>query len=116
MTNQIYHLNRLDARIQNIYSKFNLSLLIRSYDQFIFPSQHGPSVLSKSRAKSSNKSDLIKSIVQVFVDSLPHIPEHRRLHLLTHLLERVGADQYLYLVVGLIAEKQVINDEVGICC
>ncbi len=55
-------------------------------------------------------------MVQVFVDSLPHVPAHRRLTLLTHLLTSVGAEGVaecqLHTAIGLLLEKQVVGTEV----
>ena len=45
----------------------------------------------------------------MFVDALPHIPDHRRLPLFTHLLATVGIEEYLYVALGLLVAKQVLQ-------
>ncbi len=58
---------------------------------------------------------VVKEIIQVFVDSLPHVPAHRRLPLLTHLLTSVGVsgmEGQLHTALGLLLEKQVVGEEV----
>ncbi len=72
-----------------------------------------------SRRKSAPPASVggvVKEILQVFVDSLPHVPAHRRLPLLTHLLISVGAEGavegQLHTTIGLLLEKQVVGTEV----
>ena len=45
----------------------------------------------------------------MFVDALPHVPDHRRLPLFTHLLATVGVEEYLHVALGLVVEKQVVQ-------
>ena len=52
---------------------------------------------------------VVKEITHVFVDALPHVPDHRRLPLFTRLLKTVGAEGYLHVVLGLLLEKQVVQ-------
>ena len=51
----------------------------------------------------------MKEIIHVFVDALPHVPDHRRLPLFKHLLATVGVEEYLHVALGLLVEKQVIQ-------
>ena len=44
------------------------------------------------------------------MDAVPHIPEHRKLPLFTHLLKTVGSQDYLHVALGLLVEKQVVQD------
>ena len=46
-------------------------------------------------------------ILQTFVDSLPHCPEHRRMHILTNLLRVMGVDEYFHLLMLLLLKKLV---------
>lgn len=41
-------------------------------------------------------------VMQTFVDAFPHIPEHRRLPLFTHLVQSVGGMEYLWRVILLL--------------
>lgn len=43
----------------------------------------------------------------MFVDAIPHVPDHRRLPLLSHLLQKVGPAHYLSVALGLLVSKHV---------
>ena len=47
-------------------------------------------------------------LIRVFVDASPHIPEHCKLPLFTHLINTVGSDQFLHTAVLLVLEKHVV--------
>ena len=51
--------------------------------------------------------DIITEILQVFIDAVPHVPDHRRLPLLSHLLQKVGPTNYLSTALGLLVAKHV---------
>ena len=57
----------------------------------------------------STVEGVVEEIIHVFVDALPHIPDHRRLPLFSRLLRTVGAEGYLHVVLGLLVEKQVVQ-------
>lgn len=57
----------------------------------------------------SSVDGVVKEIIHVFVDALPHVPDHRRIPLFTHLLATVGVEEYLHVVLGLLVEKQVVQ-------
>ena len=59
--------------------------------------------------RPSSVGGVVKEIIQVFVDALPHVPDHRRLPLFTHLLVTVGVEDYLHVALGLLVEKQVVQ-------
>ena len=44
------------------------------------------------------------------MDALPHIPDHRKLLLFSHLIGTVGASEYLHVALGLLVEKQVVQE------
>ena len=46
--------------------------------------------------------NLVRAVLQVFVDAYPHIPTHRRITLFVHLVTVIGPKQYLYLLVILL--------------
>ncbi|KAJ1921530.1 snoRNA-binding rRNA-processing protein utp10 [Mycoemilia scoparia] len=55
-------------------------------------------------------TEIIKKIFpvfNVFVDSLTHIPRHRRLILFASVVKTVGAKDYLYIMLALLIEKEV---------
>lgn len=89
--------------------------------------QSGSAIFSESSLRSHHQSStlhhykgatlvqpasvegVVKEIIHVFVDALPHIPDHRRLPLFTHLLATVGIEEYLYVALGLLVVKQVVQ-------
>ena len=60
-------------------------------------------------AQPSSVDEIVKEIIHVFVDALPHIPDHRRLPFFTHLLATVGIEEYLHVALGLLVEKRVVQ-------
>ena len=64
-----------------------------------------PSFTAPLTSASPSSSE---GIVRVFVDAAPHVPPHRRLPLLSHLLSTVGPQDYLYVALGLLVEKHVV--------
>ena len=51
----------------------------------------------------------VSDVLRVMIDSLPHIPHHRCLPLLAHLLKVVGPADYLHVMLGLLTEKCVVQ-------
>ncbi len=74
---------------------------------------------AKKRAPSASTSvsnqttleGLVTEIVRIFVDALPHIPDHRKLPLFGHLLRRMGPRDYLYMALGIMTEKMVLQSD-----
>lgn len=58
---------------------------------------------------SISLKDIVAMLMRVFVDALPHIPEHRQLPLFTHLVSTVGSIQFLHTAVLLLLEKNVLQ-------
>lgn len=56
---------------------------------------------------------IVTEVIRIFVDALPHVPDHRKLPLFSHLLRTVGSHDYLYVALGLMTEKQVVQGTVG---
>lgn len=57
----------------------------------------------------SSVEGAVTEIIHVFVDALPHVPDHRRLPLFHHLLTTVGVEEYLHVALGLLVERQVVQ-------
>ncbi|KAJ3254475.1 HEAT repeat-containing protein 1 [Chytriomyces hyalinus] len=62
-----------------------------------------PPLISKSKS-SKGKLD-IKSVIEVFIDSIFHVPRHRRLRLFTILVSTLGPSEYLDSVVMMLLLK-----------
>lgn len=69
------------------------------------------------RTTPTTVEDVVTEIIRVFVDAVPHVPDHRRLPLFSHLLATVGPPEYLHVALALLTEKQVVQsdakDQVG---
>ncbi|KAF0870433.1 HEAT repeat-containing protein 1 [Crocuta crocuta] len=54
-----------------------------------------------------NVEEVVVKIVNVFVDALPHVPEHRRLPILVQLVDTLGAERFLWVLLVLLFEQYV---------
>ncbi|NXD79776.1 HEAT1 protein, partial [Halcyon senegalensis] len=74
--------------------------------QMVIPAliQAEDSDLSES---SGSVEEVVIKIIRVFVDALPHVPEHRRLPILTQLITTVGGDKFLWVLLALLFEQYV---------
>ncbi|NWI16941.1 HEAT1 protein, partial [Crypturellus soui] len=62
---------------------------------------------SDSPEASGSVEEVVVRIVRVFVDALPHVPEHRRLPVLAQLLATVGEERFLWVLLVLLFEQYV---------
>ncbi|XP_075718875.1 HEAT repeat-containing protein 1 [Rhinoderma darwinii] len=60
-----------------------------------------------SKETKDNVEKVVEKIIHVFVDALPHVPEHRRLPLLSQLLDTVEADRFLWVLLVLLFQQHV---------
>ncbi|KAF1505377.1 HEAT repeat-containing protein 1, partial [Eudyptula minor novaehollandiae] len=74
--------------------------------QMVIPAliQAEDSDLSES---SGSVEEVVIKIIRVFVDALPHVPEHRRLPILAQLITTVGGDKFLWVLLALLFEQYV---------
>ncbi|KFQ56778.1 HEAT repeat-containing protein 1, partial [Nestor notabilis] len=74
--------------------------------QMVIPAliQAEDSDLSES---SGSVEEVVIKIIRVFVDALPHVPEHRRLPILAQLITTVGGDKFLWVLLVLLFEQYV---------
>nr|XP_030695348.1 HEAT repeat-containing protein 1 isoform X3 [Globicephala melas] len=54
-----------------------------------------------------NVEGIVVKIMSVFVDALPHVPEHRRLPVLVQLVGTLGAERFLWVLLLLLFEQYV---------
>ena len=54
-----------------------------------------------------NVENIVVKIMNVFVDALPHVPEHRRLPVLVQLVDTLGAERFLWVLLVLLFEQYV---------
>ncbi|NXF98536.1 HEAT1 protein, partial [Eubucco bourcierii] len=74
--------------------------------QMVIPAliQAEDSDLSQS---SGTVEEVVIKIIRVFVDALPHVPEHRRLPILAQLITTVGGEKFLWVLLVLLFEQYV---------
>uniref|UniRef100_A0A670I6A9 HEAT repeat-containing protein 1 n=1 Tax=Podarcis muralis TaxID=64176 RepID=A0A670I6A9_PODMU len=54
-----------------------------------------------------NVEGVVVKIIRVFVDALPHVPEHRRLPILEQLISTLGGERFLWILLVLLFEQHV---------
>lgn len=52
---------------------------------------------------------VVTRIMHVFVDALPHVPEHRRIPILRQLLATLGPSNFLWVVMLLLFKQHATN-------
>ncbi|XP_056423506.1 HEAT repeat-containing protein 1 [Hyla sarda] len=60
-----------------------------------------------SKETKENVEQVVEKIIHVFVDALPHVPEHRRLPILCQLLDTVVAERFLWVLLVLLFQQHV---------
>ncbi|KAK7878126.1 hypothetical protein WMY93_034401, partial [Mugilogobius chulae] len=64
-------------------------------------------IKAQSSSSDSSQVDVVVSrILHVFVDALPHVPDHRRVPVLVQVLTTVGPERFLWVLLGLLFSKQ----------
>ncbi|XP_071996832.1 HEAT repeat-containing protein 1 isoform X2 [Engystomops pustulosus] len=70
-----------------------------------------PALIQAGEQNSKETKDdvekVVERIIRVFVDALPHVPEHRRLPILSQLLETVGVERFLWVLLVLLFQQHV---------
>jgi U3 small nucleolar RNA-associated protein 10 len=68
-----------------------------------------PAVIKATESSSGDSTDLIRTLLHVFVDASPHIPRHRQLPILQHLLKTLGVAAHLHELLALLVEQSVLH-------
>uniref|UniRef100_A0A452R7G3 HEAT repeat-containing protein 1 n=1 Tax=Ursus americanus TaxID=9643 RepID=A0A452R7G3_URSAM len=61
-------------------------------------------------------SRVVVKVIHVFVDALPHVPEHRRLPILAQLVDTLGAERFLWVLLLLLFEQYVTKTVLVAAC
>lgn len=56
---------------------------------------------------------VVSHIVHVFVDALPHVPEHRRLPILSQLMNTLGPSRFLWVLMLLLFKQHATQTSVS---
>ncbi|XP_035698603.1 HEAT repeat-containing protein 1-like [Branchiostoma floridae] len=92
---------------------YSLQIITRTVDTVI-PALIQASERNPSLTVANQKLDsIVAMVIRVFVDALPHIPEHRRQAVFHHLVRTVGGSQYLWTTLALVFESKVVGKTGG---
>lgn len=63
-----------------------------------------------------NVEAIVVKIMGVFVDALPHVPEHRRLPVLVQLVDTLSAARFLWVLLVLLFEQYITKTALAAAC
>ncbi|XP_012892371.1 PREDICTED: HEAT repeat-containing protein 1-like, partial [Dipodomys ordii] len=98
-------------RLDDSYSFQVISKTVKMVIPALIQSDHGD-----SKEVTRNVEVLAVKIISVFVDALPHVPEHRRLPILVQLVDTLGADKFLWVLLALLFEQYVTKTVLVATC
>ncbi|XP_029449670.1 HEAT repeat-containing protein 1 [Rhinatrema bivittatum] len=89
-------------RLDDTYSFRVISRTVQTVIPALIQADNGIS------AGNTNYVDgVVGKIIHVFVDALPHVPEHRRVPILAQLVGTVGGERFLWALLVLLFEQHV---------
>lgn len=89
-------------RLDDAYSFQVISKTVKMVIPALIQSDNGDSI-----EVTRNVEEIVVKIIGVFVDALPHVPEHRRLPILVQLINTLGAEKFLWILLALLFEQYV---------
>ncbi|XP_024417434.2 HEAT repeat-containing protein 1 [Desmodus rotundus] len=89
-------------RLDDTYSFQVINKTVKMVIPALIQSDGGDSV-----EVTRNVENIVVKIMNVFVDALPHVPEHRRLPVLVQLVDTLGAERFLWVLLVLLFEQYV---------
>ncbi|XP_062066669.1 HEAT repeat-containing protein 1 [Lepus europaeus] len=89
-------------RLDDTYSFQVISKTVKMVIPALIQSDNGDSM-----EVTRNVKEIVVKIISVFVDALPHVPEHRRLPILVQLVDTLGAEKFLWVLLILLFEQYV---------
>ncbi|GAB5578338.1 HEAT repeat-containing protein 1 [Prionailurus iriomotensis] len=98
-------------RLDDTYSFQVINKTVKMVIPALIQSDGGDSV-----EVTRNVEEVVVKIVNVFVDALPHVPEHRRLPILVQLVDTLGAERFLWVLLVLLFEQYVTKTVVLAAC
>lgn len=66
---------------------------------------------SRKRPAVTSVEEVVNFILQTFIDSIPHCPEHRRQHIIKHLVKLLQPTEYLHMVMTLLLKKAALQSQ-----
>nr|XP_008527120.1 PREDICTED: HEAT repeat-containing protein 1 [Equus przewalskii] len=89
-------------RLDDTYSFQVINKTVKMVIPALIQSDGGDSV-----EVTRNVEEIVVKIINVFVDALPHVPEHRRRPILVQLVDTLGAERFLWVLLVLLFEQYV---------
>ncbi|XP_012315323.2 HEAT repeat-containing protein 1 isoform X1 [Aotus nancymaae] len=89
-------------RLDDTYSFQVINKTVKMVIPALIQSDSGDSI-----EVTRNVEEIVVKIINVFVDALPHVPEHRRLPILVQLVDTLGAEKFLWVLLILLFEQYV---------
>ncbi|KAM5235768.1 HEAT repeat-containing protein 1 [Ctenodactylus gundi] len=89
-------------RLDDAYSFQVISKTVKMVIPALIQSDKGD-----SKEVTRSVEEMVVKVISVFVDALPHVPEHRRLPILAQLVDTLGAEKFLWVLLMLLFEQYV---------
>ncbi|KAA0725519.1 HEAT repeat-containing protein 1 [Triplophysa tibetana] len=95
-------------RLDDAYSFLVINKTVKAVIPALIKAHKDGSVQS-----DANMEVVVTRIMHVFVDALPHVPEHRRLPILSQLLGTLGPSHFLWVLILLMFKQHVTQTSVN---
>uniref|UniRef100_A0A8C1WDZ0 HEAT repeat-containing protein 1 n=1 Tax=Cyprinus carpio TaxID=7962 RepID=A0A8C1WDZ0_CYPCA len=95
-------------RLDDTYSFQVINKTVQAVIPALIKANEGGSAQSEG-----NMETVVSHIVHVFVDALPHVPEHRRLPILSQLMNTLGPSRFLWVLMLLLFKQHVTQTSVS---
>uniref|UniRef100_A0A8C2FIJ3 HEAT repeat-containing protein 1 n=1 Tax=Cyprinus carpio TaxID=7962 RepID=A0A8C2FIJ3_CYPCA len=95
-------------RLDDTYSFQVINKTVQAVIPALIKANEGGSAQSEG-----NMETVVSHIVHVFVDALPHVPEHRRLPILSQLMNTLGPSRFLWVLMLLLFKQHVTQTSIS---
>ncbi|XP_067286406.1 HEAT repeat-containing protein 1 [Pseudorasbora parva] len=95
-------------RLDDTYSFQVINKTVQAVIPALIKAHEGGSAQSEGQMET-----VVTHILHVFVDALPHVPEHRRLPILSQLLDTLGPSRFLWVLMLLLFKQHVTQTSVN---
>uniref|UniRef100_A0A671Q391 HEAT repeat-containing protein 1 n=1 Tax=Sinocyclocheilus anshuiensis TaxID=1608454 RepID=A0A671Q391_9TELE len=95
-------------RLDDTYSFQVINKTVQAVIPALIKANEGGSAQSEGHMET-----VVSHIVHVFVDALPHVPEHRRLPILSQLMNTLGPSRFLWVLMLLLFKQHATQTSVS---
>lgn len=95
-------------RLDDTYSFQVINKTVQAVIPALIKAHEGGSSQSEGHMET-----VVAQIIHVFVDALPHVPEHRRLPILSQLMSTLGPSRFLWVLMLLLFKQHVTQTSAG---